>query len=235
MKTRIAQIALDKLVPHPDNANWMSRANFARLVRNIERTGRYEPLVVRPHPNKAGHFQIINGHHRRDALKQLGHEAADVVIWDVNDEQTAILLATLNRLGGRDSLDKKLGLLRRLRRHIPIPALAKLLPQTRGQLERLLARRNAKSCLWARATPQGPNPFSIPMVFFVSEAQQGAIEQALLLATDRTPPGDGSAAPAGSPPKKSTRAVRRAEALTCLAHLFIDLTQQAKTALGEAS
>ena len=32
--------------------------------RNIERTDCYEPLVVRPHPNKHGFFQIINGHCR---------------------------------------------------------------------------------------------------------------------------------------------------------------------------
>ncbi len=231
MKTRIAQITLDKLVPHPDNPNQISRANFARLVRNIERTGRYEPLVVRPHPGRAGYFQIINGHHRRDALKQLGHEAADAVVWDVSDEQTGVLLATLNRLGGRDVLDKKLGLLRRLRRHIPIPALAKLVPQTRGQLERLLARRGARAYPSARTTPPSPNPFSIPIVFFVSEVQQSAIEQALLLATDPPLPSDGVAAPVTTPANGSTRAARRAAALTCLAHLFIDLTQQAKTAL----
>ncbi len=226
MKTKIAHIALDKLVPHPDNPNWMSRGNFAKLVRNIDRTGCYEPLVVRPHPGKAGYFQIINGHHRRDALKQLGHEAADVVVWDVNDEQTTMLLATLNRLGGRDSLDKKLGLLRRLRRHIPIPTLAKLLPQTRGQLERLLARKPL-----SRMPAPGPNLSSIPMVFFVGEAQQSAIEQALLLAADPASPRDGSPAPAISSANGSTRAARRAEALTCLARLFIDLTQQARTAL----
>jgi len=221
MKTKIAHIALDKLVPHPDNPNQMSRANFARLARNIERTGRYEPLVVRPHPSKDGYFQIINGHHRRDALKELGHETADVVVWDVSDEQTAILLATLNRLGGRDAVDKRLRLLRRLRRHIPIPDLAKLLPQTRGQLERLMARKPLP-----RMAPRGPNPFSVPMVFFVSEAQQSAIEQALLLAADPASPGDSPAAPTVSSANGNTRAARRAKALTCLAHLFIDLTQQ---------
>lgn len=221
MTTRIAHIALDKLVSHPDNPNRMSRANFARLVRNIERTGCYEPLVVRPHPGKGGYFQIINGHHRRDALRELGRQAADVVVWDVSDEQTAILLATLNRLGGRDALDKKLGLLRRLRRHIRIPDLAKLLPQTRGQLERLMIRKPL-----LHVTPQSPNPFSIPLVFFVSEAQQSAIEQALLLAADPASPVAGSAAPAASSANRSTRAGRRAAALTCLAHLFIDLTHQ---------
>jgi ParB/RepB/Spo0J family partition protein len=221
MNTEIVHIALERLVSHPDNPNHMSRANFAKLVRSIERTGHYEPLVVRPHPDKAGYFQIINGHHRRDALQELGHETADAVVWNMDDVQTAILLSTLNRLGGRDSLEKKVSLLRRLRRYMSIPDLAKLLPQTRGQLERLISRRPL-----SRVSPQGQNPFSVPIVFFVSEAQQKAVEEALLLATDEALPGDHSASPTPSPAKGGTRASRRAAALTCLANLFLDLTQQ---------
>jgi hypothetical protein len=141
MSARIKRIALDKLVPHPGNPNRMSRANFDKLVRNIERTGRYEPLVVRPCPGRRGFFQIINGHHRCEALRQLGHETAEAVVWNVDDEQTDILLTTLNRLQGRDTLDKKLALLQRLSVTIEVRKLAKLLPQTRGQLDRLV---NAK-------------------------------------------------------------------------------------------
>jgi ParB family chromosome partitioning protein len=221
MKTKITRIPLDKLVPHADNPNWTSRANLAKLARNIERTGCYEPLVVRPHPDKPGYFQIINGHHRCEALRELGHETADAVVWRVDDEQTAILLATLNRLGGRDSLDKKVTLLRRLRRHMSIPELSKLLPQTRGQLERLTARKSLSP-----VTSQGQNPSPVPLVFYVNQAQQDAVEQALRLATDPAAPGDSPAAPAENATDRSTRAGRRAAALTCLANLFIDLTEQ---------
>lgn len=221
MKTKITRIPLEKLVPNEDNANWMSRANFARLVRNIERTGRYEPLVVRPHPELGGHFQIINGHHRWEALKELGHETAEAIVWKVDDEQTAVLLATLNRLGGRDSLDKKLALLRRLRRHMSIAELSKVLPQTRGQIERLTARKPMPA-----VTSPDTNPSPIPLVFFVDQTQQQAIEQALQLAADPTPSGENET------PKRRTRAGLRAEALTCLANLFIDLTQQTTGAVA---
>ena len=56
MVNKIQSIALDKLVAHPDNPNRMSKAKFAKLLRNIERTGRYEPLVVRPCPQKPDCF-----------------------------------------------------------------------------------------------------------------------------------------------------------------------------------
>ncbi len=114
MTNSIKSIPLDKLDAHPDNPNEQSSVNFTKLVRNIERTGLYEPLVVRPSPDRWGHFQIINGHHRCHALTKLGHKSADCIMWEIDDEQTDILLATLNRLGGSDNLGKKLKLLKRM-------------------------------------------------------------------------------------------------------------------------
>ena len=134
----IQAIAIKKLVPHPDNPNRQSKINFAKLVRNIERTGMYEPLVVRPHPEKKGFFQLINGHHRCRALEQLGYKQANVIVWDIDDEQTDILLATLNRLGGSDELSKKLVLLKRLSENFKTKELGRLLPQTARQIERLV-------------------------------------------------------------------------------------------------
>ena len=140
MVNQVQSIALDKLVAHTDNPNRMSKAKFAKLIRNIERTGRYEPLVVRSCPRKLECFQIINGHHRWRALRELGYKTAEVVVWDVNDQDTDILLATLNRLGGSDVLDKKLALLKRLNQSAfrgQASELAKLLPQTANQIKRL--------------------------------------------------------------------------------------------------
>jgi len=207
MNTEIYRVPLEKLLPHPDNPNCMSRGNLAKLMRNIERIGRYEPLVVRPHPMKAGFFQIINGRHRREALERLGRETADVVVWPVSDEQTAVLLGTLNRLNGRDSLEKKLALLRKLRVHMPVHDMSRLLPQTHGQLVRLLAPK-----LLAQQRPQTADAVAIPLVFFVDEMQRSAIESALSHATD-------SAGTKG-------RARKRAGALMRIAQCFLTGAQR---------
>ncbi len=174
MSTAIKRVLLDRLVPHPDNANRMSRANFEKLVRNIERSGRYEPLVVRPCPDRPGDFQIINGHQRCEALRKLGRTTAEVLVWQVDDEQTDLLLATLNRLGGRDVLESKLAVLRRLCARIPLRKLARLLPQTLGQIERLTAARPASLAMRRKA-----HAFAVPLVFFVDEQQRRKIEEAL--------------------------------------------------------
>ncbi len=204
MRNCIRYIPLERLVPHPDNANRMSRANFAKLVRNIERTGYYEPLVVRRHPDRRGCFEIINGLHRCEALRKLGRDAAQAVVWKVNDEQTDILLATLNRLGGRDLLEKKLTVLRRLCQTIRIHDLAKLIGQTQGQLQRLMSQNLKPTTPTAK-----PSAYAIPLVFYVSTDQQRLIEEAL--------------ASANVCSSETTRAAKRAAALSDLAKCFADL------------
>jgi ParB/RepB/Spo0J family partition protein len=205
MANAIQSIPLEKLIAHPDNPNRQSRANFGKLVRNIERTGRYEPMVVRPHPERGDCFQIINGEHRYRALAKLGHKTADCIVWDIDDEQVDILLATLNRLVGSDELDKKLNLLKRLNKRMESAELAKLLPQTVKQIERLT---NLK--IPSRPAEAGTKRFSNPMVFFVNDTQQEVIEKAL--------------SSAGELQSEKTRAAKRAAALAHIAGEFLRRT-----------
>jgi hypothetical protein len=208
MANWIQAIALDKLVAHPDNPNQQSKVNFTKLVRNIERTGRYEPLIVRPCPGKSGFLQIINGHHRWQALMKLGYKRADCIVWDIDDEQTDILLATLNRLGGTDQLSKKLKLLKRMNKKLGSGELAKLIPQTKKQVERLANLR----------MPNGPTKintkvFANPMVFFLDNRQQRIVGEALSLAEQNN---------SVIVSKAGTKAARNAAALTDIAQYFVD-------------
>jgi ParB/RepB/Spo0J family partition protein len=213
ISNRISRIAIDRLIPHPDNPNRMSRADLARLVRNIQRTGRYEPLVVRRCPERPGLFQIVNGHHRWKALRGLGYKTAEAVVWDIDDRETDILLATLNRLGGTDILEKKLALLKRLNQRMQTRELVKLLPQSAKQLQRLTRMRCDG---FARITSvksgddkSGTSVFATPLVFFLNDKQRKIVERALSLA------GRGGLRTA---PEK---AAEKAAALTCIAQQFL--------------
>jgi hypothetical protein len=174
MPEEIRKIQMSKLLAHPDNPNVMSKATFRKLVRNIERTGLYEPIVVRPHPKKKNSFQIINGHHRVKALEQLQRKEANCVVWDVDDGEMAILLATLNRLGGSDIPAKKIELLKILTERMAAAQLAKLLPQTAKQIERLTNLKLSAQCCKLHA-----EQFAVPLVFFVTKHQQEIIENAI--------------------------------------------------------
>jgi ParB/RepB/Spo0J family partition protein len=209
MATPIQAIPLEKLIAHPDNPNRMSKANLVKLVRNIEQSGRYEPIIVRPHPQKKGCFQIINGEHRCKALAKLGYKEANSIVWDVNDEQTDILLATLNRLAGTDQIEKKLALLRRLNKKIKADGLAKLLPATANQIERLVNLKRPN-----QPTNVSPQLLANPMVFFLNNDQQQIIESAISLAAE--------------PETKKQKAAKRAAALTHIAQYYLNNFNRAK-------
>ena len=176
IKNRVTSIPTEKLIAHPGNPNRMSKKNFTRLVRNIERTGRYEPLVVR---RQGDCFGIINGYHRCRALRELGYKSVDAVVWDVDDAEADILLSTLNHLGGSDVLEKKLALLGRINRNMHASEMAKLLPFSRSQIERL---KNIK----VPAAPAKINTKSlaVPMVFFLTDAQHQIVAKALASARE---------------------------------------------------
>ena len=198
IQNRVSSIPIDRLTAHPCNPGRMSKRSFARLVRNIERTGLYEPVVVR---RQADRFQIINGHNRWLALRQLGYESVDALVWDLNDAEADVLLCTLNRLRGSDVLDRKLALLKRLNRKMEATEMAKILPFTRSQIERLgnLKVPSAPAKLGDKSLP-------VPMVFFLSDAQQQIVAEAL------------ASVPAGL--NEKNKAARNAAALTEMAQCF---------------
>ena len=133
----IFQIPVERLIAHPLNPNRMSGANFEKLKNHIARSGNYEPIIVRAHPDIDSAFEIINGHHRLKALKLLGRQMADCIEWDVDDDETMLLLTTLNRLGGTDELSTKSELIQNLLQKYSSKALAKLLPDTAATIEKL--------------------------------------------------------------------------------------------------
>lgn len=183
-------IPLTRLVPHPANPNRMKSATFAKLRAHIARTGRYEHIVVRPLPpspppfqeyglgeGEAPTYQILNGHHRVRALAELGHETARCDVWDVDDTEALILVATLNRLAGEDDPHRRDALLAELLVTFEPPRLADLLPESADDLQALaqLAKPDA--------VPDPAPPKVLEAVTFLTFAltpeQAAAVESAL--------------------------------------------------------
>ena len=229
MANQIQSIEIFRLYPHPGNPNRMSKENFRKLVRHIECSGRYEPLIVRPcspqrpqstqRKNKLknsansaysavkGSFQIINGHHRFEALKLLGYETCDCVVWDVDDDEANLLLATLNRLCGQDVLEKKTALLDKLNSKLKVAELARLLPQTKTQIQRLIDLH--KDGLKLKLAQPDEQSIAYPFVFFLNAKQKQIVDKALSLASTDT----------------ATKAERNAQAITLIASRYIGIIE----------
>ncbi len=183
------------------NSNVMTEEGMKKLQRHIERTGRYEPLVVRPlkeethtlaptsselqsvAPGEAGgaaRYQVLNGHHRLEVLRRLGRTTARCEVWEVDEREALLLLATLNRLEGRDDPMRRAALVAELAGTAgeDVAALAKFLPEDRAALERALAlgREALPGPVGAEAARAGTLR---PMTFFLRVEEMEVVRKAL--------------------------------------------------------
>ena len=183
-------VPLDQLSPHPLNSNVMPEELRGKLKAHIHRTGRYPFIVVRPDPEEPGRFQILDGHHRVEILRELGHAEARCDVWNVDDREAKLLLATLNRLEGQDSPIRRAQLIHELLGEMSLGDLAGLLPETDKQIEELetLLQFPAEEIAALLADQAAEQEKVLPRVltFVVSPEQEQLIDRAVELASDGT-------------------------------------------------
>jgi hypothetical protein len=83
MKILVSQI---KANPHRDLVrNPVSPDQITKLVESIHRTGFWDNLVVRPHPEADEFYQLAYGHNRMEACVQAGIVEVDVPVRELSD------------------------------------------------------------------------------------------------------------------------------------------------------
>ena len=178
---RLLSVPLDLLRPHPANANVMDEERLEKLAANIAQERNYPPLVVRPHPEEPGCYQVLDGHQRWQVLKHLRHEEARCYVWPCDDHTALVLLATLNRLEGQDDPLKRAELLRELTQLASPEDLAQLLPESaaliRQSLELLDLNLDELLADLQRESDAGNGLRAI--TFVVSPEDEQAIEEAV--------------------------------------------------------
>ena len=184
-------VPLDDLLPHPLNTNVMPVDLRAKLLAHIKRTKRYPFIVVRPHPKEAGKYQVLDGHHRVQILRELGHTEARCDVWEVDDREAKILLATLNRLEGQDLPRRRAQLLHELLGEMSAGDIAGLLPENERQIEELHALLEFPADeIAAQLEEQAAEDEKILpriMTFVVTPEQEELIERSVELASDGKP------------------------------------------------
>lgn len=183
-------VPLEDLLPHPLNSNVMPEDLREKLKANIKQSGRYPFLVIRPHPEDTGKFQVLDGHHRVDVLRELGHTDARCDVWEVTDREAKLLLATLNRLEGQDAPIRRAELLHALLGEMSVKDLGGLLPETDKQIEELHALlefpADEIAALLDAEAEEAEKVLPRVMSFVVNPEQEKLIEQAVELASDGT-------------------------------------------------
>jgi len=151
-------------------------------------------------------------HHRVAILRELGHAEARCDVWEVDDHEAKLLLATLNRLAGQDVPIRRAELIHELLGEMSAEDLAGLLPETDKQLEELHALlefpADEVSRFLDEQAAEAEKVLPRVMSFVVTPQQEELIEAAVEAASDGTPGRD-----------------RKARGLANLARHFLKETQ----------
>lgn len=125
--------------PNPWNPNHMEEREFEAQVESITTYGFIDPITVRPHPDRDGEYQIIDGEHRHRAALRLGHDQVPVIVLPLTDAQAKKLTAIFIETKGKADTVQLGQLLRELAMDMDVDALRIGLPFTPVEVQDLIS------------------------------------------------------------------------------------------------
>lgn len=135
----VREIPLEDIYPNPWNPNMTSARVDDAIRESIGTYGFVQPLIVRPHPQETGKYQIIDGEHRFEAAGDLGFKTIPAVIIEISDIKAKKLTIIANETRGRAEVISLAGLLEEIQLIEEDDALVGL-PYREADLEEILAR-----------------------------------------------------------------------------------------------
>jgi ParB family transcriptional regulator, chromosome partitioning protein len=100
---QVISIPIEKLHRHASNRT-IPKDSVADLVQSLQDHGQREPIRVREHPDKIGHYEIISGERRFVAAQQVaGIDALSAIVEAMTDSTSIVELAVAN--AARKDLD----------------------------------------------------------------------------------------------------------------------------------
>lgn len=194
----VQYIEWDRIHPAPDNPNSMTDARYAALRSEIELRGFVQPILVRPHPDRGGHFELIDGEHRWRALGDLGHDTVPSVVDAANDAEASTRRITMNRLRGQFVPVRMAHVLADLTDRIPESEIRQRLDMDAKELRNYLALgtfAEEEEMVVTPPRPKGPKEKDnkTEIVFLVTNAQMERAEQLLEALTVGEPDAEGAA------------------------------------------
>lgn len=113
-------------------------------------------------------------------LLALNCRTANCVVWNLDDDQTRLYLATLNRLSGTEIPERRAALLDNLLQSFDLDELATLLPDDRKQIEELRRLSSLEPDEIIKEVSEGEK-LTIPVIltFMVEESEAKEVNLAL--------------------------------------------------------
>lgn len=97
---RGVRIKVGDIEPNPWNPNKTNSSQQQAIAESIDRYGQIAELLVRPHPEKPGLYQVIDGEHRLSELTKLDEFAFTNVIYGLSEVEAKKLTIIMNETRG---------------------------------------------------------------------------------------------------------------------------------------
>jgi ParB/RepB/Spo0J family partition protein len=119
----VLHLDLHALIPRFAALRLHDPARLGRLKASLERQGQLVPVVAVPEADKQGHWVLIDGYRRREALQSLGEDRIWVAAWERSVDEA--LMACLARAPDRawEAIEEA-ALIEELARRHPLQAIA---------------------------------------------------------------------------------------------------------------
>lgn len=124
--------------PNPWNPNEMADRVFTAIGESLEEFGVLLPLIVRPHPETEGRFQIIDGEHRWRQATAQGIPEVECKVLSGLDDATAKRLTLILGEGGEHNKHKLALLLQDLSSELDVQTILRGISTTENEFAELL-------------------------------------------------------------------------------------------------
>lgn len=133
-----AVIDLDAALIEPSFVRDRMPGDIDGLLSSIRDQGQQVPILVRPHPEKPGHYQVAFGHRRLRAIQELGLQVR-AVIRALTDEELVIAQGQENNEREDLSYIEKSRFAQRLKERFPREVITSAMSVDKAELSRMLS------------------------------------------------------------------------------------------------
>jgi ParB family chromosome partitioning protein len=133
-----AVIDLDTALVEPSFVRDRMPGDIDGLRASIRDQGQQVPILVRPHPEKSGHYQVAFGHRRLRAIQELGLQVK-AVIRALTDEELVIAQGQENNEREDLSYIEKSRFAQRLKERFPREVITSAMSIDKAELSRMLS------------------------------------------------------------------------------------------------
>lgn len=133
-----AVIDLDAALIEPSFVRDRMPGDINGLLVSIREQGQQVPILVRPHPEKSGRYQVAFGHRRLRAIQELGLQVK-AVIRTLSDEELVIAQGQENNEREDLSYIEKSRFAQRLKERFPREVITSAMSVDKAELSRMLS------------------------------------------------------------------------------------------------